>query len=404
MPPPSEARRSLLPAMGVALSLTVIFIVVLSIPLGVAAELGLSRGELTGWIVAGYGVPGVLSLVLAWRYRQPLLITGNMFVLIFVASLGDQLRWSELVGASMVAGAAVLVLGVLGLTNRLAAWLPAPIVFGVLAGAVLPFFVRLFDALAEQHIIVGTALAAYLVGRRFFEPRIPAVLPALVLGLAAAAVTGGLGAPPSELALPAPTLTAPTFSLGAIVTAAPVIVVLVTLQANAPSVVFLRNQGFEPPERTLTVVSGLGILVASVFGPIGVSLSLPATALAAGRDAGTAPVRFRAAQMAGGASVIIALLAGYASDLETLVARSLLTAVIGLAVVGVFAGALKQVVSGPLVLGPLFAFGIAVSDLSLLGLGPFFWALVLGLAISRLVEHHAWAGLQASVDQESAPT
>jgi benzoate membrane transport protein len=398
-----DERRGWLPAVGVASALTVIFVVVLSIPLGVASDLGLTRGQLTGWILATYGVPGVLSLVMVWRYRQPLLMTGNIFVLIFVASLGGELSWPELVGATMVAGVVVLLLGLLGLTDRLAAWLPAPIVFGVLAGAVLPFFVNLFDLLGARLSIVGPTLAAYLVGRRFLEPRIPAVLPALLVGLAAAGLSGGLAAPQTQGALPVPSFTLPVFSFSAIATAVPVIVVLVTLQANAPSVVFLRAQGYEPPERSLTVISGAGIVLASVFGPIGVSLSLPATALAAGPDAGAWSVRHRVAVLAGSTAIVIALLAGYASELGSLVDGALLAAVIGLAVIGVFGGALKEVVSGPLVLGPLIAFGIAISDLSLLGLGPFFWALVLGLLISRVVEHAAWTSLRPPTERAGAP-
>lgn len=353
---PSDTRRRSLAPIGTALALVVIFVVVLSIPLGVASSLGLTRGQLTGWIVALYGVPGALSVVLTWRYRQPLILTSNVFILIFVASLGDELSWAELVGASMLAGAAVLVLGLLGITDRLAGWLPAPIIFGVLAGAVLPFFVELFDSLGDELGVVGATLVAYLLGRRFLEPRIPAVLPAVVAGLVGAALVGGLAAPPPRIALPLAELTAPTFSLGAVLTATPVMVVLVTVQANAPSIVFLRTQGYDPPERVLTLISGGGTLLASVFGPLGVSLSLPATAPTAGPDAGPHAIRHRAALLAGAAAIVLALLAGYAAELETLVLRPLLVAVIGLAVVGVFADALKQVVSGPLVLGPLFAF------------------------------------------------
>lgn len=385
-------------AVGAALSIIVIFVVVLSIPLGVAFDLGLSRTELTSWLVALYGSSGLLSLVLAWRYRQPLLITGNIFVLLFVASLGNQLSWAELIGASMAAGAVVLALGLFGLTDRLALWLPAPVVFGVLAGAVLPFFVGLFDALGALRIVVGATLLAYLAGRRLLEPRVPAVLPALVVGLAVAGLTGGLAAPSAHLALPAAVLTPPVFSLAGLLTATPVIVVLITLQANAPSIVFLRDQGYRPPERSLTMVSGVGTVLASLFGPIGVSLSLPATALTAGPDAGPRAARYRAVLIAGAAATAIALMAGYAAELETLVVRPLLVAVIGLAVVGVFTGALQQVVSGPLTLGPVFAFGIAVSDLSLFGLGPFFWALVVGVLVARLVEHDAWSTLRVRAE------
>jgi benzoate membrane transport protein len=47
---------------------------------------------------------------------------------------------------------------------------------------------------------------------------------------------------------------------------------------------------------------------------------------------------------------------------------------------------LQEVTKGPLVLGPLIAFAISLSQLELFGFGRFFWALVLGLAVSWLLE------------------
>jgi benzoate membrane transport protein len=376
--------------------MVVVMIAVLSIPLRVGAALGLSAAETTGWLLAVYGVPAVLSLVLTFRYRQPLLLTGNIFVLIFIASLGNELSWAELVGASMVAGALVLVLGPLGLTHRLGIWIPAPIIFGLLAGAVLPFFVDLFSSLGGEPAMVGGALLAYVVGRRVFASPQLAILPALVAGLAIAAFTGELGSFPTEVALPAPTLTAPVFSLPAILTATPVIVVLITLQADIPSIVFLRSQGYEPPERTVTLLSGAGTIFGSMLGPTGVSLSLPATALCAGPDAGDHEIRHWSVYMVACAGLLIALFAGVATELATIVPEALLVAGVGLAIIGVLSGALQQVAGGPLLLGPMFAFAIALSDISLLDLGPFFWALIFGLVASLLLERDAWKALHAN--------
>ena len=120
MLPASGALRGALPALSAALPAVILFITVLSIPLAAAPGLHLSAAQATDWIVALYGLPGVLSLALALRYRQPLLLTGNVFALIFIASLGGQLSYAELVGASVVAGAIVALLGALGLTARLA--------------------------------------------------------------------------------------------------------------------------------------------------------------------------------------------------------------------------------------------------------------------------------------------
>lgn len=376
--------------MGAALSLTVIFLAVLSIPLATASELGLSSAQTTGWIMALYGVAGVLSVVLVLRYRQPLLVTGNVFVLIFIASLGRQLTWPELVGAAMVAGVLVLALGVFGLTDRIASWLPSPIVFGLLGGAVLPLFVGLFGALGDALLVVGVTLGVYLVAGALAGPRLPAILPALVAGLAAAGFAGDLGRVPAEMVWPLPAITPPEFTLRGILTATPVMTVLIAFQANVPSVVFLRSEGYRPPERPITIISGIGTALGSVLGPMGVSLSLPATALCAGPDAGDRAIRHRAAYIAGGTGILIALLAGFAVELDDIIPRPLLLAVVGLAVVNVLAGALREVGRGPLVLGPVFAFAIALSELSLLGLGPFFWALVGGLAVSLLTEREGW--------------
>lgn len=395
----SGRLRDLAPAFGVALSMTVIFISVLGIFLAVASTLELSGTQLTAWVLGGYGIPSVLSLVLAARYRQPLLLTGNIFMLIFIASLGTQLTYPELIGASMVAGACVLVLGPLGVIHRLAAWLPAPVVFGLLAGAVTPFVVGIFTALGDERLIVGGAFLAYLAGRRLLEPRIPAILAALAVGITVAGVAGDLGAAPTEMAWPIPVLTAPQFSLRAVITATPVMVVLITLQANVPSLVFLRGQRYRPPDRTITVVSGAGTLLGSLLGPIGVSLSLPATAITAGADAGAHRVRHRAVYLAACAGVAIALLSGFTGELAAIIPRELILALAGLAMVGVLAGALQQVARGPLMLGPMFAFVVALSDLSLFGLGSFFWALVVGLGISLLLERDQWRRLQVSLSQ-----
>jgi benzoate membrane transport protein len=80
------------------------------------------------------------------------------------------------------------------------------------------------------------------------------------------------------------------------------------------------------------------------------------------------------------------LFAGVAAELVLFVPLPLVQALAGLALFGVLTTSLKQVVAGPLVLGPLFAFVAAQSSLTLFGLGPFFWGLVIGVAVSLLLE------------------
>ena len=328
-------------------------------------------------------------MILTVRYRQPLMTTGNIFILIFVLSLGGELTWSELVGATMVGGIIVLVLGLTGLTSKLAAVLPPPIVYGLLAGAVLGLFADAFTALGSATLLVGSTLAAYFVSRATLGDRIPALLTALVVGTLVAVVSSENG-PLPDPSWPLITATMPEFTLRAIVTATPVLVVFIALQANAPSVVYLRSQGYDPPEKVVSVISGAGTIVGSFFGPMGVSLSLPGTALVGSPDAGPRASRHRAAYVAAVVGLAVALAAGFATELMDFMPAALLNAIVGLAVLGILAQALGEITKGPLLLGPLVAFGVSVSNIEMLGLGRFFWALTLGIAVSLLLERDAW--------------
>jgi benzoate membrane transport protein len=259
----------------------------------------------------------------------------------------------------------------------------------------MPFVVDLFSSLnpsngsAELSIVVASALLGYVLGLRFLR-QLPAVLPAFIAGVVAAAATGSLGALTPSLSLPDVQLLTPEFSWQAILTVAPVVLALLTLQANVPSVLYMRSQGFEPPERAVNVVSGVGTVVGSLLGPVAMSLALPATLVVAGPGAGERSSRYRSVAMPIAAGLLIALFAGTAAELAVILPPALLLAIAGLALVPALLAALREISAGPLVLGPLFAFAIALSDLTFLGLGPFFWSLVLGTLTSFFLEREGW--------------
>jgi benzoate membrane transport protein len=272
---------------------------------------------------------------------------------------------------------------------------------------VMPFIVDIFTSLStsregvriqyEAPLMVGAALLAYLVSQRLFGTRLPPILPAFLAGLLVAALTGQLGDFPSSFALPSLDVLHPAFSWAAIATATPVLVALLTVQSNIPSLIYMRSQGFHPPERVLHVVGGIGTIVGSLIGPIAVSLALPPVLLTAGPGAGEHSLRYRSVYLPVAAGLLIALFASTATDLAVLVPPTLLLAMAGLALIGALVGALKEITHGPLVLGPMFAFAIALSDMTLFGLGPFFWSLVIGTIISLLLERDGWMRLRAEV-------
>lgn len=396
-----EMRRSL-PALIAGVTVTIVFFAVLSIMLTAAGSTGLdlSAHRTSGWIALVYALPMIPSLVLTLRYRMPLLLTGNVFALIFFATLGHRFGFAELSAAAIVAGAIVLVVALLGLTGQLARWIPAPIVNGLIAGAVMPFVVNIFTSLStsagvEVPIVVGSAVLAYLVSQEALGTRLPAILPAFVVGFLAAAVTGKLGGISASLSLPGLEPIRPVFTWSAVLTVSPVLLALMTVQSNVPSIVYLREQGFRPPARVLDLVSGIATMLGSLFGPITVSLALPPVLVTAGPTAGERSLRYRAVFPPIAAGIGIALFASVAVDLAVLVPPALLLTIAGLALTPALVAALRAIASGPLVLGPLFAFAIALSTMKVAGLGSFFWSLVLGTLVSFVFERDGWRRLQS---------
>lgn len=102
------------------------------------------------------------------HYRQPIAIGWSMPALALIAAtgpLGGQYSLSELMGASIVAGAALLALGLLGVGERLMGLLPLPIVLGMFAGSTLHLVTDVCGGLESQLLVVGAALAGLAILR-----------------------------------------------------------------------------------------------------------------------------------------------------------------------------------------------------------------------------------------------
>jgi benzoate membrane transport protein len=395
-PPSAGFIRLSLTALNAAIPVLIFSVTRLSIVIAAGTAMGLTPAEMTAMIIALYAIPGLLGLILTTLYRQPLMLGWSTPGVIFLASLGNQVPYAEVLGAVAVAGGVVTILGLLGLTARLTKFIPSPIVFGVLAGLVLPFVVRLFNDFRDYPWLIGGVLVSFLIARRLLEPRIPALVVALVVGVIGAAISGGINVETMVWTLPSPSIMVPAFSVSAMITIVPVIVVLITLQGNMPSVVYLEAQKFRPSGRVIDAVSGIGTSIGSVLGPAPMSLASMIMPLLAGPSAGPHATRHWAVYVSSAGLVIIALLAPIAADLPTVLPVSLLLALAGLALLPTLGQALTAITSGPLRLGPLFAFVVAVSEMTLFGFGSVLWALIIGIAVSAWLETD---GLRASLQR-----
>ena len=292
----------------------------------------------------------------------------------------------ETAGAFLISGLLVTLIGVSGLFGWIMERLPNEVIMGMLAGVLLRFGIGIFDSLAEQPLLVGLMLAAYLATVRFL-PKLPPVLSPLVVGMAAAALTGQFDPGSVRLELSRPLLVMPAFSVGALFSLALPLTLLAIASQNAPGIGILRANGYRPPVNAITIFGGIGsILTAPLLGH-GVNVAAPMTALCAHPAVHPEPRGRYVASVSNGLWFIaFGLVGATAISLIQALPPAFVTVIAGLALFPVLHQAFRLAI-GPVKhpVAAAFTLLIAASNLSLLGINATFWAIVAGLALARFL-------------------
>ena len=87
-----------------------------AVPLQIAVseQLGLSTAQTSSWIFIVWFSGAISSIVASLYFRQPIPITWTIPGLIYLGTLADQFSFPELLGANLVAGFLLILLGGIG--------------------------------------------------------------------------------------------------------------------------------------------------------------------------------------------------------------------------------------------------------------------------------------------------
>jgi benzoate membrane transport protein len=236
---------------------------------------------------------------------------------------------------------------------------------------------------------VAAALAGFFGARVLGRTWLPPIAGAVAAGLLGAALTGQVQPSAFEWGPPAVTLVVPEFTLQAAVTLVVPLVVMVVSMGNVPGIGLLVQQGFRPPSDLITSAIGVMTVVNAFFGGHQATLQRVGTSILAGAEAGPAEQRYVSNLVASVGIVLLGLSATSAATLLGVLPLSLVATLAGLAILSTLIESLRQTVISELPLGAFFAFVIAASPLSVLGIGAAFWALVGGMLVSLITEPRA---------------
>ena len=364
-----------------------------AILLAVGAKTGLSNAELSSWLFGAFFINGVTSLVASVAFRQPLVFLWTIPGSVLIGTAVDSFTFPEIVGAYVMTGAALVLIGVSGLLTRIMDAIPMPIVMGMVAGVLLQFGLGWVGALTSEPAIAVPMTLAYLAVAatpalaRYFPPTIAALIIGAVVLFQPPA--GGIGAfeltPPS---LAAPVLFEPVFRWEAGAALVVPMIITVIFAQNSQGIVLLRQAGHTPPVGTVTVVCGLASIANAFVGTVSTCLTGPVNGILA--SSGQREYQYLGGVLLGLFAICFGLAAPAVTALVTAAPAGFIATLGGLALLNVLQGAFSASFSGKFAKSALIAFMVAFSGVEIANIGAPFWGIVAGMIAAWTIERGDW--------------
>lgn len=373
-----------------------------AIILSVGSQAKLSESEIASWIFGVFFFNGLLTAMVSWVYRQPLILLWTIPGAVIVGQSLSHLTFAEVIGAYYGTSLLLLILGLTGAVKRVMVLIPLPIVMGMVAGVFLRFGLDLVRAIFDDVAIAGSMAAIWLLLTVLPESRrlVPPLIGSLIVGAVATIVLGRFDAStPVHIELIKPLLQVPAWSLSAMVELVVPLTITVVAVQNAQGIAILGAAGHAPPINAITTACGIGSALAAISGGNSTCLTGPSNGIVVA--SGDRARQYTSAIFAGFLAVLFGLFAPTFTRLLIVAPKSLVITLAGLAILRVLQSAFTSAFKERYSLGALIAFLTTVIDIPLLNIGAAFWGLLMGTVTSWLLERGDFA-TQTSLYRDSS--
>ena len=361
-----------------------------AIILAVGAQGGLNESDLSSWIFGSFFLNGLITLLFCTVYRQPLVFFWTIPGTVLVGPALGHLSWPEVIGAFHATGLLMLVLGLSGWVRRVMQAVPMPIVMGMVAGVFLRFGLGLIHALRDDFWIAAPMVAAFLAlsASAAWSRRLPPLIGALIVGAAAIAILGKFHTQGSTAlhVFAHPNLVAPEFSWRAMVELVIPLAITVLVVQNGQGIAVLNAAGHQPPINAITAACGAGSMLAALVGTVSTCLTGPVNALISA--SGERHRHYTAGIAVDIFALAFGLFAPVFTRLMLAAPPAFVATLAGLAMLRVLQTAFTVSFRERFTLGALVTFLVTVADVPIFNVGAPFWGLVIGYAVSRLLERN----------------
>lgn len=359
----------------------------IAVILAAAAAGNLSPDQTSSWIFGAFLGNGLLTLLLTYLYRSPQAYFWTIPGTVIAGDALTHLSFGEVIGAYLATAVLVFLLGWTGVIGRIMAVLPATIVMAMVAGIFLRFGLDLITAATDDPLITISMIVVF-VGLSI-APKVAAVAPPVAIAAVAGTLVAILAGQVNsgildDGVIATPILTAPEFSMGAMLELVIPLTITVVIVQNGQGIAVLQAVGHRPGVNLAAAASGLVSIPMALIGNITTCLTGPTNALIVA--SGKSQRHYAAAMVTALGAITVGLFSPAFVGFMLAMPVSFVSALAGIAMLTPLKNAFLAGFKGPFSTGALVCFLVTVSELTLLGITAPFWGIVFGCLIAWLMD------------------
>ncbi|GJL83783.1 MAG: benzoate transporter [marine bacterium B5-7] len=348
---------------------------------------GLDQMQLSSWLFGAFFLNSLLTIVFCILYRNPLVFFWTIPGTVLVGAALDHISFPEIIGAYIVTGVLMAVLGLSGWVRRAMNVIPMPIVMAMVAGVFLQFGLDLVFAFRDGFTIAAPMCGVFVLLSCFSKigRLLPPLIGALIVGVLTILITNGYQpVNNAQLTITIPTIVYPEFTLAAIVELVVPLAITVIVVQNGQGFAILKAARFDPPINAITIACGAVSIVASFTGTVSTCLTGPVNAMVSA--SGEHHRQYTAGLFVAVLGLLFGVFSSYFTSIMLATPPEFIATLAGLAMLRVLQNSMNTAFGGSCTLGALVTFLVTLANVPIFSLGAPFWGLVIGCATSFILE------------------
>lgn len=359
----------------------------IAVTLAVGTAGGLTAAELASWVFGIFVSAGLATITMSVIYRRPFGYAWTIPGTVLLGPSLQHLSWPEVVGAFYVTGIVCMVLGVSGVMRKAMQAIPMPIVMAMVAALFLKFGTDLVTSVKTNWVVAAPMVIAFiaLTALPKLGRYLPPVLGALVVGAVAVAVSGQFHLEATGVHWYAtPIFTRPEFTSAALLELVVPLAITVLVVQNGQGIAVLRAADHDPPVNMFAFTCGVFSVLNATVGAVSACVTGPTNVLLT--SSGEKHRHYTAAICYGVLALACAAVAPGLTRLMLSTPEAFILALGGIAMIRALQQSFVVAFSSNFTLGALVTFVVTISGLTIFNISAAFWGIVIGYAVSRLME------------------